>query len=308
MGGACGLIGSLVYLYPVHHDFYETNKKVSTSKSIQESLNGQEVKLTHTQTLPVTEGTVKVVPDNFSVSTKGTLLSAKVIGPNYTETKPSVMIKGTFSADISLTESDAASGGSSTTTATNTSTSSMSVAGLGNEGIAQRGTVISPNRLVSSVVGTVSLDYEVISTSGLQGKLSYLWSFNGRSIGNSASVDVDVLVTAEMVEGFEYNKANVLGVISVTVTDSFGRSASASESITVGNPHDLRSFVPELYEQRGYIDPIERVGQRLYGDPACIVGWQQEGGAVAQQLGALKSISTITINGKDYAIIGTQKI
>jgi hypothetical protein len=210
--------------------------------------------------------------------------------------------------DSTLPASDATSGGSSATTAgrTSTSRSSISIAGLGEKSAAQDGTVISPNKFASYVVGTISLDYAIISTSGLQGKLSYMWIFNGKPVGTGTSIDVDVPVTAEMVKGFEYNKANVLGIVSVT--DSFGRSASASETITIGNPENLRAFTPAVAEQWGYVDPIEQVGQRQHGDPACIVGWQKEGGSVLQSMGALKSCSTFSVDGRDYAIVGTQKV
>jgi hypothetical protein len=135
-----------------------------------------------------------------------------------------------------------------------------------------------------------------------------MWAFNGKPIGTGTSIDIDLPVTAEMVKGFEYNQANVLGIVSVTVTDSFGRSASVSETITIGNPENLHAFVPAVTEQRGYIDPIEQAGQQQYGDPACLVGWQKEGNSVSQNMGALKSYSTFSVNGKDYAIVGMQKV
>ncbi len=262
----------------------------------------QSIKITQTYALPETDGYVKVVPNDFIVSEQGTLMSAKIIGPNYTEAKPSVKIKGTFSADISLADYETPSKIASTANTGQDAGTGLTAAD------ASKGNALTQNRPAKYYLGTITLDYAVISTSGLQGKLAHLWSFNGTPIGTDSSVSVEVPVTAGMLAGFEYNKVNLLGVISVTVTDSFGRIGSAVENITVGNPANLQPFAPAVMETRGYVDPIERVGMREYGDPASIVGWRMEGDLAASQLGALKSLTTVNLNGKNYAIVGTQKV
>jgi hypothetical protein len=264
------------------------------------------IKVTHSESLPVTSGSVTVRPNDFAVTENGTLLSAALIGPKYAEPDPTVVIKGSYSAEITPPGPSLLSEKSSGSTDADASNPSIAHSEQGLA--AQDRTALHRGDLVSAVVGTITLDYSVISTSGLQGTLEYLWSFNGTSIGDSLTVKVVVPVSADMVKGFEYNKANVLGMISVTITDSFGRKGTAAETVTVGNPQNLRSAVPALMETRGYIDPIERAGRTERGDPVSIVGWQAEGDSFGWQMGALNSIATVSIGGKDYAIVGTQKV
>jgi len=301
VGGGIGLSTALALVeWPMSFD----TSGLPSGNGVR-SINKKELKVTHTRTLPEAGGSVTVVPNGFGVSAKGTLMSAKVIGPNYVEAQPSVTIKGTYSADITLLVSGTSTEKAAPTAVEGGPAIDASVAGL-EEGVARHRLEISARTgLTPAVAGTISLHYYVDSTSGLQGKLSYLWTFNSKPVGTECSIDVDVPVTVDMVKGFAFNQVNLLGVVSVYVTDSFGRSASASAAITVGNAKDLRAFVPAVIKQPGYIDPIELVGLRP-GELVSTVGWLQEGSTLAQHQGALVAYSTFTLptNGETYAIVG----
>jgi hypothetical protein len=267
----------------------------------------QELKVTHTRTLPETGGNVTVVPNDFGINSIGTLMGAKVIGPNNAETQPSVNIKGAYSVDISHTASGTNTEWTSPGTVKDGALTGIALAGMNDEAALPKLEVSTLTGFESLIAGSISLHYFVDSTSGLQGKLSYLWTFNSKPVGTDSSIDVDIPITVDMIKSFAANQENLLGVVSVYVTDSFGRSASASAAITVGNVKDLRAFAPAIVKQPGYIDPIERVGLRS-GELVSTVGWLKDGTDLTQYQGILVAYSTFILptSSETYAIIGTR--
>lgn len=307
-GGGIGLGTALALVdWPMSFDTSGIEHSSSTASAAK-----IELKVTHTRKLPVTGGSVSVVPNDFAASSDGTSMSAKVIGPSYAEAQPSVSIKGNYTIDVtptsgSSTESRSSSEQKSSRSASRSHLNGASAAEIDDATI-HVGVVSPAHRdLEPMVAGTIELAYEVDSTSGFQGELSYMWTFNGQSIGTESSVDVKVELTEEMVKKIKPNHVVELGVISVTVTDSFGRSASASAKITVGSAKDLRSFAPAVAELRQFVDPITEAGVDRR-DWISMAGWQQEGSPLLQHQGELVGMSTFNtpLNEDTLAVLGTR--
>lgn len=240
----------------------------------------QTIKLTHTRSIPEIWGLVKVVPNDFKLTGTAVSLSASVIGPATEEVEPYITVAGSFSADFELPAAPQQPQPMPLPQST--------------PAAQQLAAAIQPY-----VLGSIKLFYSVVDTCGLQGTLSYLWTFNGNPIGTQKMIAVEVPVTGDMLTNFQFNKVNVLGVLHVAVEDSFGRRATWTGTISVGREQDLRAFRQPLIKQPEFIDPMTRWREleRLPAGPGPLaqVGWMI-GGQIAPG-GTLVSQLAFTAHG-----------
>ncbi len=241
----------------------------------------QTLKVSHQQSLPEGLGTVKVIPNGFTINELGTRLSAKVEGPAYATAAPWIRIGGSHSVEIETLEPSAspqpappAGDGEAPSTAV------LAIAAAPHGDFQKRW------------AGTIALHYILTKTSGLQGTLSYEWTFNGQPIGTSNKVDIEIAIDRQTVAYLEFNKVNPLGVVRLTVTDSFGRTASDSVSITVGHAKDLHQYRPLVRERPDDIDPLEWMARFRGQEIINPVGWAPPGVNLAQPQGALVDYAT----------------
>lgn len=281
----------------------------------------QTLKLTHEQALPAMSATATVVPNGFEIDGSGTRMSAKVVGPTYEVAEPWVRIAGSHAVDIeplpdeSPSSPSAAAAGSDEgdvmPSATTPSTSIGASAG------SLSGVAISPANS-----GTISLHYHLASTYGLQGTLKYAWTFSGQPIGAYKGVNLDVPVPTDVVRMLEFNKVNILGVLKLTATDAFGRSASDSVTITVGNAKDLRAYRPRIIPDRfagpdpdpfgdPFVDPLGdplgKMRTKWQEELAAHVGWPGEDGDPMASDGVLVGYTEFAspLSGQPVAVVAT---
>ena len=254
----------------------------------------QTLKVSHQQSLPEGLGTVKVIPNGFTINELGTRLSARVEGPAYATATPWIRIGGIHSVTIEALEPSASprpSPPAGDGELPSTAVLATAAAPLGN--------------VEKRWAGTISLHYVLTKTWGLQGTLSHEWTFNGQPIGTSDKVNIEIPIDRQTVAYLEFNKVNPLGVVRLTVTDSFGRTASDSVSIAVGNAKDWHQYRPLVREQPDGIDPLEWMARFREREIINPVGWAPPGGDMAQLQGALVDYATFAspLTGETLVVV-----
>ena len=281
-----GLAGISFYLYGIIGPamFDSSGIPLEASKSRQ-SLN-QPIKITYKQDLPETWEDVTVVPNDYKINELGTYLSAKILFPDPYESESLVRINGSHSAQIKFPSSEQQNQNSK-------NSAELSV--------------------TSFNAGSISLNYWVDRAQGFQGNLEYKWSYNGAVIGTSSLVNVEIPLSYSEVREFEYNKRNVLGILSLTIRDSFGRTASDTVTFSVGKVQDLRTFVPQIakfpqvtdppYSQ--IRDPRERLNTLRPTELVSHVGWIQAGTDIVPSEGRLVAYTTFNspISENTFAVV-----
>jgi hypothetical protein len=256
---------------------------VGLGKLASSQVAKQTLKVSHQQTLPEGLGMAKVIPNGFTVNELGTRLSAKVDGPAYATAAPWIRIGGSHSVDIEPLEASPSpslsppvgEGGLPSTAVLATAAASL-------QGVQKRW------------AGTIALHYFLTETWGLQGTLSYDWTFNGALIGTSDKADIEIPIDRQTVANLEYNKLNPLGVVRLAVADAFGRKASDSVSIAIGNVKDLHQYRPLVRVEPDGIDPLEWMARFRGREIINPVGWAPPGGGLAQPQGVLVNYTTFT--------------
>jgi hypothetical protein len=299
-----GLIGSL-YLVGWNISF---NSSVPNSNLIRQT---QDLKLTNSQSLPETTQTVTVVPNDYKVSELGTTTSAKVIGPASTMAQPYVVVEGGVSVNI-LTPPPPGGDGAAPTPPPASAEAEASLPGEG-QGLATLGNSVlatgsGATPLQPRVVGELSLHYHVVRVNGMQGILTYLWTFRGKPVGTAAELDVTLPLTADMlsVGQLEFNKVTFLGKLKLTVTDSFDRVAVWEGSISLGHAKDLRLFARQQVWQPDFIDPMGIASQRgLPPERLTQVAWAQAEQGLAGAEGQLLSYTSFQspLSGEPLAVV-----
>ena len=280
VGAALGAIaGEVGALYLIGWQIWKTD----TSGISPPPSKTQTIKMTQTRSIPEIWGTVKVVPNDFNLTATAISISAAVIGPVADEVEPYITVAGSFSAEFELPLSSQQSGPPLLLHKT--------------PAAAQKLVAITPVTTAfhpaPAVVGSIKLFYSVVDTWGLQGALSYLWTFDSNPIGTQRTIVVEVPVTGDMLTNFQFNKVNQLGILRLAVEDCFGRRATWAGTISVGREQDLRAFRQALIKQPGFIDPMMqwRELERLpaVAGPPAQVGWMiggqiTPGGTLVSQL------------------------
>jgi hypothetical protein len=278
VGAALGAIaGEVGALYLIGWYVWKTD----TSGISPPPSKTQTIKMTQTRSIPEIWGTVKVVPNDFHLTATAINMSAAVIGPVTEEFEPYITVAGSFSADFELPVSSQQPGPPLLLQTTPAAVQKLAA-------INQVTSAFHP-----AVVGSIKLFYSVVDTWGLQGTLSYLWTFNSNPIGTQSKIVVEVPITDDMLTNFQFNKVNQLGILRLAVEDCFGRRATWTGTISVGREQDLRVFRQALIKQPGFIDPIMpwRELERLpaVAGPPAQVGWEiggqiTPGGTLVSQL------------------------
>lgn len=258
--------------------------------------------------LPEAGSNVTVIPKSYEVGQAGSAMTAKIVGP-MVEFESLVRIIGNFSGKINLPKLPSSS-----------SSSEVSTSGLPKESeevfFGNQAEPVDWNSALIQEVSWISLHYVISFTRGLQGNIAYEWDFNGNVIGTSTRVDVTVPIS---VINFEYGRPNLIGVLSVTATDSFGRTATDFVRLTIGKAVDLRTFVPlgEIAKVPGLVDsplddplndPLRQLKRDRLGEQVSHVGWVQEETGVAVSEGKLLDYKAFSVTslGENFVVVATR--
>jgi hypothetical protein len=231
----------------------------------------KKMSLAHDQPVPESTDSVAVKPRDFAVEEWGTRFVAKVDGPATDLLEPGVTVSGYHVATPAAT---------AVTPSTLLAAPPTQPADTLPTTLAKVG-----GSAVAGPAGWVILHYRVDRTWGLQGKPSFAWTFNDKPVGSGEQVEFVVPLLADQMRA---NEVTYLGTLKLAATDLFGRKATWSGTLTIGNQKDLHAFVPQRFKKPGYVDPRERLGVRVRPpENATHVAWSDRIGGVAAAHGEL---------------------